>query len=178
MKWSITPGLPGVFGARFVLRMWFPMQQPGSSNSSSSSNQQGPATRFLLLPSDSTDSNASYTTYAPDVGIFAVQPIQSVQAIVHLQPQLLAQRFSSDDTNQQDDYSFTNTPIIDAKSTDSNNVRSSNSSGNGTTKAKLIRHAVRPNARLVALLNSSRAWGSPPTGQLVGIRALILLPLC
>jgi hypothetical protein len=100
--------------------IWFPMQQPGTDSSGSSRvdiNMTSPGstssadeasikiqndvpTRFLLLPSGSTDSNASYTTYSPDVGIFSVQPMQSAQAIVHLW-----QRFPSDDMNQQDDCS-------------------------------------------------------------------------
>jgi hypothetical protein len=161
-----------VFGARFVLKIWFPMQQPGTNSSSGSSrvdiNMTSPSTttsadvptRFLLLPSDSTDSNASYTTYSPEVGIFTVQPIHSAQAIEHL-----GQRFPSDDVNQQDDYSFLNTPVVNATSS----VDGRNRSSNGTADAALIRHTVRPNARLVALVDNVAAWGSPPRGQVVSM---------
>jgi hypothetical protein len=147
------------------------MQQPGTNSSSSSRvdiNMTSPITttsadvptRLLLLPSGSTDSSASYTTYSPEIGIFTVQPIQSAQAIVHL-----GQRFPSDDMNQQDDYSFLNTPIVSVNSS----AGDSNRSSNGTADAALVRHTVRPNARLVALVVNVAAWGSPPRDQVVSM---------
>jgi hypothetical protein len=146
------------------------MQQPGSNDDTGmgpiTQSSSSLPTHFLLLDDGSTDSDASYITYAPDVGLFTVQPIRSARVVLYL-----AQRLPSDDMNQQDDYSFLNTPMADMQHNTSGSTESSRVAGssNSTAGAVLIRHTVQPNTRLVALLDNQIMWGSPPTGKVLSM---------
>jgi hypothetical protein len=162
MKWSISPGLPGVFGARFVLKFWFPMQQPGTNSSSGNASSEGSSdalpVRYLLLPNGSMDSNTTSIAFDPAVGSFLVQPIGAAQAIVYV-----AQPTRTDNINQQQDYSFNNTPVV---GTANATTTGSSNSSNSTSRA-IIRHAVQPNSQMPAFLDNELAWGSPPTSRQV-----------
>jgi hypothetical protein len=169
MKCSIAPGLPGVFGARFVLKIWFPMQQPGTtssisntSSSSSSGRSEGSSdalpVRYQLLPNGSSDSNTTSIAFDPAVGSFLVQPLVAAQAIVYV-----AQRMPSDNINQQQDYSFNNIPAVGTAN--ATTVGSSNSSN--SSSRVIIRHAVLANPQMPAFLDNQLAWGSPPTSRQV-----------
>jgi hypothetical protein len=164
MKWSISPGLPGVFGARFVLRMWFQMQQPGSNTSSGSTNTNGSSdgarsdtlpVRYLLLPNGSTNSNATFISFDATVGSFLVQPISAAQAIVYINHRPL-----SDNINQLQDYSFINTSAI--------GPAISRGGGGNATGPEIVRHAVQANPQMPAFLDNELAWGSPPAARQVG----------
>jgi hypothetical protein len=180
MKWSISPGLPGVFGARFVLKIWFPMQQPGANSSSGnarSGSSEGSSdalpVRYQLLPNGSMDSNTTSIAFDPAVGSFLVQPIAEAQAIVYV-----AQPTRTDNINQQQDYSFNNTPVIGtANATTTGSSNSSNS-----TSRVIIRHAVQANTQMPAFLDNELAWGSPPTSRQVctagtAVSPVLWLPL-
>jgi hypothetical protein len=162
MKWSISPGLPGVFGARFVLKIWFPMQQPGSSSSSDASSSEGSSdalpVRYQLLPNGSMDSNATFVTFDSAVGSFLVQPIVAAQAIVYV-----LQRSRPDSMNQLQDYSFLNTPAIGT----ANATITSSSNSSNTTRSVISRHAVQANPQMPAFVDNELAWGSPPTSRQV-----------
>jgi hypothetical protein len=89
LEWSITTGLAGVKGARYVLSIWL---NPSSTNATSSSADGPPQ---VLLPAAAAAANSSTAGVA------------SFEAIVFLEPR----RFFSK-LNATEDYSFLETPLL------------------------------------------------------------------
>jgi hypothetical protein len=139
IAWNVTAGLFDVFGARFVLNIWFPQPQDGP--------------RYLLLPSG-TSANSSAAA-----AIIAQQQQQQQQRIVLLEGVegilLLSYRRFFSSINARDDYSFLETPAVPSSS-------SSSSSGK-----PIVRRQREANPQLPAYWSGRLAWGSPPVAKKV-----------
>lgn len=164
----MTPGIPNVFGARYVLNMWFPtvasLDTNSSSNATSNSSSAGQSQRFLLLPANATaaggSSNSSGGAGASlleprqevdsDSTVTMVQPLREFQAIVAIEPRRFFANISA--TN---DYSFLETPETPGQQS---------GSGGGSNSTGLVRRKREPNPRMPAYIMGQLAWGSPPVG--------------
>jgi hypothetical protein len=145
IAWNVTAGLFDVFGARFVLNIWFPQQ--GSS-------------RYLLLPNSTTaNSSAAAASVAalqkqqqnaPNGSSIEILPLEQIEGIL-----LLSYRRFFSSINARDDYSFRETPVVPA------------TSSNGSGKP-IVRRQREANAQLPVYLGGRLAWGSPPVAKKVG----------
>jgi hypothetical protein len=145
IAWNVTAGLFDVFGARFVLNIWFPRQ---NSN------------RYLLLPNGTTaDSTAAAATVAalqkqqqnaPNGSNIEILPLEQIEGIL-----LLSYRRFFSSINARDDYSFLETPLAPTTRNDSSGK-------------PIVRRQRGANVQLPAYWGGRLAWGSPPIAKEVG----------
>lgn len=139
LAWNVTAGLPNVFGARYVLSIWFP--------SPNGKGADGPQ-RFVL--GTTSDSYSSNTTTANPNGQ-CIQALTEVQAIVAIEPRRFFANISA--TN---DYSYLDMHVLPGEK-----------GGNSSEASKLVRRRREPNPRMPAFVAGQLAWGSPPMGGIM-----------
>lgn len=132
LEWSITTGLPGVKGARYVLSIWL---NPASTNATTTTSSSAGGSPQVLLPSAAADSSNSSSGLG----------VASFEAIVFLEPR----RFFSK-LNATEDYSFLDTPLL---------PQPEGQDGNGS---KVVRRQRLPNRAMPVYVGDRLAWGSPP----------------
>ncbi|WIA20474.1 hypothetical protein OEZ85_004879 [Tetradesmus obliquus] len=148
IAWSVSDGLFDVFGARFVLNIWFPQQQDKP--------------RVLLLPNGTAANSSAAATFITEQLLLQQQrkqqqqqqqqqivPLEGVEGIL-----LLSYRRFFSSINARDDYSFLDTPL----------VPSSSSSSGGSGKP-IVRRQREANSQLPAYWVGQLAWGSPPVAK-------------
>jgi hypothetical protein len=144
IAWNVTAGLFDVFGARFVLNIWFPRQD---------------SNRYLLLPNGTTaDSTAAAATVAalqkqqqnaPNGSNIEILPLEQIEGIL-----LLSYRRFFSSINARDDYSFLETPLAPTTRNDSSGK-------------PIVRRQRGANVQLPAYWGGRLAWGSPPIAKKV-----------
>ncbi|WIA40777.1 hypothetical protein OEZ86_004457 [Tetradesmus obliquus] len=147
IAWSVSDGLFDVFGARFVLNIWFPQQQDKP--------------RVLLLPNGTAANSSAAATFITEQLLLQQQrkqqqqqqqivPLEGVEGIL-----LLSYRRFFSYINARDDYSFLDTPL----------VPSSSSSSSGGSGKPIVRRQREANSQLPAYWAGQLAWGSPPVAK-------------